>query len=75
MDRLEMALELIREAQSEKQRLVKLDGEIKKLRGLEGREYWEKRNEIEARYSPLPRKSIVNDNLKVARRLLRYEYV
>lgn len=75
MDRLEIAIALIQEAQAEKQRLDKIDGEIKKLRGLEDAEYWQKRAEIYTRFAPFPRKSIINENLKVARRLLKDEYI
>lgn len=75
MDRLDIAISLIREAQGEIQRLEKLEAEIKTLRGLDGREYWDKRSKIEEKYKPLPHKSIVNDNLKVARRILKDEYL
>ena len=75
MDRLDIAIDLIKEARTEKLRLQELDKKIKSLRGLDDREYWERRSEIEAEFSPLPHKSIVNDNLKVARRILKDEYL
>jgi hypothetical protein len=37
-------------------------------------EYWSRRYEVEAKYSPLPHKSVINDNLKIARRILLGEY-
>lgn len=75
MDRLEIAIELIRDAMREKARIRRLDKEIENLRGLEleGSEYWDKRYQIEKKYSPLPHKATVNDNLKVARRILNDE--
>lgn len=75
MDRLEIAIALIQEAQAEKLRMTALNDEIETLRGLEGREYDERRSEIEDKYEPLPRGYLINDNLKVARRLLKDEYV
>jgi hypothetical protein len=66
---------LIREAQIEKARLLELTRRIETLRGLEDREYWDRRYEIEKEFTPLPHKATVNDNLKVARRILKDEYL
>ena len=72
MDRLDMAIALIQEAKSERKRLEAMDTEIaRNPRGSDCRV----RYEIEARYKPTPRKSVINDNLKTARRLLAREYV
>ena len=73
MDRLDMALALIQEAKEERKRLEAMKKEIDKI-GL-GVGYWDKRMEIENRYRPTPHKSVVNDNLKTARRLLALEYI
>lgn len=76
MDRLSMAISLIEEAQAEKARLAELNRAIDKLKPVEDwDEYHKKRYEIERAFSPLPHKSTVNDNLKVARRILRDEYL
>lgn len=69
MDRLEMAMALIEEAKAEKARLDKYNGEIQKLLKTKGWT-WQQRYEIDKRYSPVPKKSVINDNIKTARRLL-----
>lgn len=69
MDRLEMAMALIEEAKAEKARLDKYNGEIQKLFKTKGWT-WQQRYEIDKRYSPVPKKSVINDNIKTARRLL-----
>lgn len=73
MDRLKTAIALIQEAETEKKRLEAMEKEIDKI--PRGNDYWKNRFEIERRYSPLPRKSVVNDDLKIARRLLALEYM
>lgn len=74
MDRLDMAIALIQEAKEERKRLEAMEKEIAKIPGS-GRDYWSMRMEIESRYNPTPHKSVVNDNLKTARRLLVREYM
>lgn len=69
MDRLAMAMGLIEEAQNEKKRLEAYNREYEKA-GC-----WEAQVRIMEKYSPIPRKSVINDNLKTARRLLGAEYV
>ena len=69
MDRLDMALELIREAQEEKKRLEAFNKEYSKASG------WDEISKIYNKYSPTPKKSVINDNLKMARRILKGEYV
>ena len=73
MDRLDIAIELIREAQKERNRLEEMNAEINKLPNT-APGYWKRRYEIEAEYSPIPHKSVINDNLKIARRILLGEY-
>lgn len=74
MDRLDMAIGLIREAKDEKKRLEDMEREIAKIpKGTP--DYWRARCDIESRYSPIPHKSVINDSLKTARRLLAREYV
>ena len=73
MDRLKIAIALIQEAEAEKKRFEAMEKEIDKI-PRDGF-YMKRRYEIEARYSPIPRKSVVNDDLKIARRLLALEYM
>lgn len=69
MDRLDMALELIREAQEEKKRLEAFNNEYAKASG------WEEISKLYDKYSPTPKKSVINDNLKMARRIIIGEYM
>lgn len=72
MDYLKTAIALIQEADEEKKRLEAMEKEIAKIpRGSD----WTVRYEIEARYKPTPHKSVINDNLKTARRLLARAYM
>lgn len=74
MDRLDLALALIQEAKQEKKRLNVMAADIAKI-PVDDPDYWKKRYAIESRYSPTPHKSVVNDNLKMARRILAGEYM
>lgn len=71
MDRLEMVISLIEEAKVERDRLIAYEKALKKI----GYKWCPERYEIEKKFSPTPRKSIVNDNLKIARRILLGEYL
>ena len=75
MDKLELALELIRRAQQERKRLNGYNNAINSLQRANNPEYWHQRDKIELKYSPTPRKAIINDSLKMARRILSEEYV
>lgn len=74
MDKLDLALELVRIAKVERERLDAYNKEMKNFYASESRS-WEERNRIEQRYSPTPRKAVINDSLKMARRMLAEEYV
>ena len=74
MDRLKMAIELIQEAKLEKERIRAMETAISKL-SRDDPYYWKKRDAIEDSYIPTPHKSVVNDNLKMARRILIGEYM
>lgn len=69
MDRLDMAIELIREARDESVRYLKYREEYGKAKN------WAEQNEIAIKYTPRPSKALVNANLKVARRILAQEYI
>lgn len=76
MDRLDVALALLQEAKEEKKRLEAMEKEIARIpKNLDSGDYWRLRYEIEARYNPTPHKSVINDNIKTARRLLAREYM
>lgn len=74
MNKLEIALELVRRANEERKRLDAYNKELSKFYAS-GSRSWEDRNKIEAKYYPTPRKSVINDSLRMARRLLIEEYV
>lgn len=74
MDRLEMAIELIREAIDEKKRLEDYDKEYSKLPDYKNPNYREATRKFYEKWSSAPKKSIINDNIKMARRLLLGEY-
>lgn len=73
MDNLDMALALIQEAKEERKRLEAMEREIDNI--PVGSDYWSIRAKVEARYKPTPHKSVVNDDLKTARRLLARAYL
>lgn len=74
MDKLDLALELVQIAKDERNRLKKYNKELEKFYAS-GSRNWEERNKIELRYSPTPRKAVINDSLRMARRILADEYV
>lgn len=75
MDRLEMAIELIREAIDEKKRLEAYDKDRLKLPDYRDPNCREALRKFHDKYPSSPKKSIINDNIKMARRLLLGEYV
>lgn len=74
MDNFEMAIALIERARNESIRLMTFNRALDKARATPGYT-WEHRCKIEEQFSPIPRKSVVNDSLKMARQLLKEEYV
>ena len=74
MDRFEMAIALIEQARDESIRLMTYNSVLKEAFATPGYT-WERQVEIDRQFEPIPRKSIVNDSLKMARRLLKEEYV
>lgn len=75
MDRLDMALDLIREAQIEKENLSKYAEEYAKLPDYKDPGYWDAVQRLDRKYKRIPKKSVVNDNLRIARRILLDEYM
>lgn len=70
MDRFEMAVELIRRAQNERKRLEAMNKELEKVGPR-----WVDKCEIYKKYTPIPHKATINDSLKMARQLIKEEYV
>ena len=74
-----MAIALIEEAKEEKNRLeaFERDYEEAQEKDIADTDHWSFTNRaaVEKAYSPIPHKSVVNDNLKMARRLLAAEYL
>lgn len=76
MDNLEVAICLIEDAKAELTRLLAYETAIDALPLPENcPDYWERRYQIDRIYSPIPHRQTINDNLKVARRLLLKEYI
>ena len=75
MDRLSMAIALIQEAQEEKKRLAEYNAAREEVPPYDHQYHWKALNEVYEKFSPTPKKSVINDNLKMARRLLIAEYV
>ncbi len=74
MDKFETAIALIKRAQNESKRLAKYESAIKAVHARSDFN-WKMRYEIDSQFSPIPHKSVINDSLKVARQLLKEEYV
>lgn len=74
MDKLDLALELIRRAQHERNRINTLNKMLDAARREPGYD-WRVRMEIESKFGATPHKSVVNDSLKMARRILKEEYI
>ena len=75
MDKLEIARALIDDAIEEKRRLEKVEADLEALRekkeqGKVSGDYWTQRWRIESQFGAVPKKAHINDNIKVARRLL-----
>lgn len=64
-----MAIELITEAQRERENIELFNTEMSYATT------WEERMQIYKKYGRIPKKSVVNNNLKIARRLLVDEYI
>lgn len=79
MDRLDMALALIQEAKEEKARLEAFTAEYNRAAEIDLRDpekySWAERRKVYNKFTPTPHKSVVNDNLKMARRILSGEYM
>lgn len=75
MDKLDIALALIEEAKAEKKRLKEYQKEYANLPDYSSANHWEAWRKLDEKYSPVPKKSVINDNLKMARRYLRDEYI
>lgn len=75
MNNIEIAIELLREANDELIRLNDYTNRCDEIYVLDSDEYTHAVRELRANYPIEPKKSIINDNIKMARRLLLKEYV
>ena len=78
MDRLDMAIALIKEAQEEKSRLIGFERDYEKALAKDEEVLgysWKNRDEVYKAYGRTPHKSVINDNIKMARRILAGEYM
>lgn len=72
MDRLEWAIQLIEEAQREKQYIEAMQAELDKL-SIFDPDYYNKHWRISRKYNRTPDRSLINNNLRLASRILRDE--
>lgn len=73
-----MAIALIEEAQEERNRLIAYKREYEKVRVKDNEDpnsFYKHRGEVDKAFTPTPHKSKVNDNLKMARRIILGEYM
>lgn len=79
MNRLDMAIALIQEAKEEKVKLEAFTAEYNLAAEIDlgdpEKYSYAERQKVYNKFTPTPHKSIVNDNLKMARRLLAGEYM
>ena len=72
MNRLDMAIALVREAQFEQSRLEEMEDRIGAVSSRDPK-WIKKREAIRASYSVMPDRRAVNDCLKMAVRLIKHE--
>ena len=75
MDRLDMAIALLEEAKEEKARLAKYEKDYSNIPKYGAPGYWEAWDKMIKKYPRTPKKSVINDNIKMARRILVGEYM
>lgn len=75
MDRLNMAIALLQEAKTEKENLEIYNQEYKKIPAYGEPGHWDALDQLLKRFPRTPKKSVINDNIKMARRLLLDEYI
>lgn len=69
MTDLDVALHLIIEARAEMDRYINFQRELDLAKN------WTEKNKVYQKYETSPTKAIINDNLKIARRLLKKSYM
>lgn len=75
VNRLDIVIVLLEEAKTEKDLLVKFDKEYLELPPLDTPNRGDRLYQFYKKWDKIRRKSVVNDNIKMARRLLLEEYV
>lgn len=73
MDRLDMAIALLQEAKAEKENLAEYEKAYANL--PTDSNHWNEYAKLLEKYPRIPKKSVINDNIKMARRLLLGEYM
>ena len=74
MDNLELAIALVTKAKEENDRLKNMERRLSKL-STSDPDYWKKFESIRYSYNPVPKKTSVNDYIKLARRILSNCYL
>lgn len=74
MDRLEWAIDLIKEAQRERRYAAAMQAEIDKI-SIYDPDYWEKHREVARKFPRTPDSELIAHNLRLARRVLRDECI
>ncbi len=75
MDRLDMAIALLQEAKTEKNNLEIYNREYDRIPQYGAPGHWDALNRLLTKFPRTPKKSVINDNIKMARRLLLDEYM
>lgn len=70
MDKLEIVIEMVRRAQNDRKRLEAMNKELEKVGPR-----WVDKCEIYRKYTPTPCKAVINNSLKMARQLIKDEYI
>lgn len=70
-----MAIALLQEAKAEKERLAEFEKEYSRLSPWNGGDNREEHNRFWIKWPRIPKKSVINNNIKMARRLLLDEYM
>ena len=75
MDRLDIAIALLEEAKEEKKNLELYNKEYEKLPSYKEPGYRVALDNFFEKFPRIPKKSVINDNIKMARRILAGEYM
>lgn len=74
MDNLDMAIELLLQAKREKELMTQYEADLKKLPRYDEPDPARLHEKFWQKWRRTPKNSVINDNVKMARRLLLSEY-